>query len=200
MKDLKKHIYLFSIILAFAILSMALFIKNVGEGSDLNSEPSSLTYRELPTIDINYTNYKSLNKIGVLSEHKPDIIHTSMSNYNKEKETVTVIATAYDALCDPVTINGVRYSGCSGITSGGTNVKNTLYHEDGYRIVAADWDYYPKGTLLKIEGFDEVFIVDDKGGAIKGKYRIDVLMRSKEKANQFGVQELEITILERGDV
>lgn len=55
--------------------------------------------------------------------------------------------------------------------------------------VAADTDVLPFGTVLLID--DHEYIVQDRGGAIKGN-RIDVYFESHEEALQFGVQYKEI--------
>ena len=52
--------------------------------------------------------------------------------------------------------------------------------------VAADWDVYPAGTVLYIEGMGE-YIVQDVGGAVNGNH-IDVYFDTHEEAVNFGKQ------------
>ena len=59
--------------------------------------------------------------------------------------------------------------------------------------VAADTNILPFGTVLLID--DKEYIVQDRGGAIKGN-RIDVYFESHEEALQFGVQHKEIFMKE----
>lgn len=59
--------------------------------------------------------------------------------------------------------------------------------------VAADTSVLPFGTVLLID--DHEYIVQDRGGAIKGN-RIDVYFESHEEALQFGVQYKEIFMKE----
>jgi len=101
-------------------------------------------------------------------------------------EWLTVEATAYTAFCN---------SGCIGITYNGTDVRNTIYHPSGHRIIAADLNVLPNGALVEIEGFDELFVVDDIGGAIKGNM-IDILMKTTDEANAWGRRNVKIRIVE----
>ena len=59
--------------------------------------------------------------------------------------------------------------------------------------IAADWDIYPPGTVLYIEGLGE-YTVQDRGGAIKG-LKIDVYFENHEDALQFGRQEVRIKVI-----
>src|SRR5690554_3463635 len=103
----------------------------------------------------------------------------------QKEEWLTFESTAYTAYCD----------GCIGITYNGTDVRDTIYHPSGHRIIAADLSVLPNGALVEIEGFDELFVVDDIGGAIKGN-RIDILMKTTDEANTWGVREVKIRIVE----
>lgn len=103
-----------------------------------------------------------------------------------EFEQITVVATAYVSDC----------KGCIGITKGGTDVRDTIYHDSGYRIIATDPNIIPLGSLVEING--QRFIADDIGGAIKG-HRIDILMESESQALEFGIKEVDVTILRRGE-
>lgn len=59
--------------------------------------------------------------------------------------------------------------------------------------VAADWDVYPAGTVLYIEGMGE-YIVQDVGGAVNGNH-IDIFLSSHEKAVNFGKQTAFVEVL-----
>lgn len=75
-----------------------------------------------------------------------------------------------------------------GITYSGTHVT------EGW-TVAADPDVLPMGTMVSIN--DHVYHVEDIGAAGKGN-TIDIYMGSHESAQDFGVQEVEVFILEGG--
>ena len=61
--------------------------------------------------------------------------------------------------------------------------------------VAADWRLYPPGTRLQIEGFpDDVFVVEDSGGAVRGNI-IDIWFPDLASAEAFGMKTLRVTVL-----
>lgn len=64
------------------------------------------------------------------------------------------------------------------------------------RTIAMD-KRFPFGTLVKIEGFNEVFRVEDRGFKIKGN-RVDVYFDSIEEAIKFGKQKRKIFIIKLG--
>lgn len=74
-----------------------------------------------------------------------------------------------------------------GITASGATV--TPQH-----TIAADWSVLPKGTKVRIEGFENTFVVQDTGGAIKGN-RIDIYMPSYNDCISFGRQKLFVTVV-----
>lgn len=69
-----------------------------------------------------------------------------------------------------------------GITASGVKAKQGV-------TIAADTNVIPFDSTILIDGHE--YIVQDKGGAIKGN-RIDVYFESHEEALQFGVQYKEI--------
>jgi len=64
------------------------------------------------------------------------------------------------------------------------------------RTIAMD-KRFPFGTLVKIEGFNEVFRVEDRGSKIKGN-RIDLYFENVEDAVKFGKQKRKIYIIKLG--
>jgi 3D (Asp-Asp-Asp) domain-containing protein len=65
--------------------------------------------------------------------------------------------------------------------------------------VAADWRLYPPGTRLAIEGFpNDVFVVEDSGGAVRGN-TFDIWFPDLAAARAFGTQKLKVTILAASD-
>ena len=85
-----------------------------------------------------------------------------------------------------------------GITRGGTNMANGNIHTaSGHRIIAADPNVIPFGSIVKVTlQSGEVIIakVDDTGGAIKGKI-IDLSFASKSEAYAFGRQNVQVEII-----
>lgn len=64
------------------------------------------------------------------------------------------------------------------------------------RTIAMD-KIFPFGTLVKIEGFDEVFRVEDRGFKIKGN-RVDVYFEDVDDAIKFGKQKRKIYVIKLG--
>jgi 3D (Asp-Asp-Asp) domain-containing protein len=62
-------------------------------------------------------------------------------------------------------------------------------------LVAVDPNIIPLGTHLRIDGFDEVFVAADTGGAVKGNW-IDIYFPTYSEAARFGIQARQVTILE----
>lgn len=103
--------------------------------------------------------------------------------------TISMLVTAYSP--------DERSCGDSadGITASGYSVWT-----NGMKMVAADTDVLPFGTLVSVPGYDDAGIVPvlDRGGAIKG-HRLDVLYPTHERAVQWGAQRLEVTVWEYVD-
>ena len=75
---------------------------------------------------------------------------------------------------------------------GGMTASGTPTH---WGTVAADWRMYPPGTRLQIEGFpNDVFIVEDSGGAVRGNI-FDVWFPDLATAVAFGTKSLRVTVL-----
>jgi hypothetical protein len=59
--------------------------------------------------------------------------------------------------------------------------------------IAADTAHYPFGTRMYVPGYGWG-VVHDRGGAIKGPDRIDILMKSHGKTEQWGRQRVAVTV------
>lgn len=94
-------------------------------------------------------------------------------------ETISMTATAYTAECD----------GCSGITATGIDIGNN----PDKKVVAVDPDVIPLGSTVYVEGYGEA-IAGDTGGAIKGN-KIDIHVPTKAEASEWGVQTVNVTVL-----
>jgi 3D (Asp-Asp-Asp) domain-containing protein len=98
-------------------------------------------------------------------------------------ETATAKVTAYTKDC----------KGCSGTTRDGTPA------ESHRRILAADPRHYPMGTKVELtfpDGDVKVYTVRDTGGAIKGRGRFDMLVRTERFAREWGVQHIKYRVVE----
>lgn len=81
-------------------------------------------------------------------------------------------------------------------TASGTTLKSTK----GYTSAAADWSKYPLGTKFKIKGMDTTFVVDDYGSALVGTETIDIYHPSRSGMNDWGVRNVDIKVIEKGDL
>ncbi|GGJ82684.1 peptidase M23 [Lentibacillus kapialis] len=102
------------------------------------------------------------------------------SQDNPEGKTMTVTATAYTADCE----------GCSGVTSTGVD----LNANPNKKVIAVDPNVIPLGSKVHVEGYGYATAADI-GGAINGN-KIDVHVPSEAKANQWGVQTVDVTIVD----
>lgn len=100
-------------------------------------------------------------------------------------ESKTMRVSGYAPL-DANAKEGVCYSGDPRITASGSRTTPM-------KTVAADKSI-PFGTRLKIEGFNEMFVVEDRGGKIKGN-RIDICFATQQEALDFGIKKLAVTII-----
>ena len=83
-------------------------------------------------------------------------------------------------------------AGADGGNVGSMTATGTLAH---WGTIAADWRLYPPGTRVQIEGFpNDVFVVEDSGGAVKGNV-FDIWFPDLPTAAAFGTKSLRVTIV-----
>ena len=83
----------------------------------------------------------------------------------------------------------------STVTANGTDVSNTIYSPEGYRIIAVDTNIIPLNSILEVHipGQPPFYAkACDTGSAING-YKIDLLVSSVQEALVYGYQN-EISI------
>ena len=127
------------------------------------------------------------------SDNNNDVTNNSTNNdvhstTNGDAELIEVEATFYTAMCD---------TGCTGTTATGLDVKDTIYTDEGNRIIAVDPSVIPLGSKVKIifeDGTTFTASAEDTGGDIKGQ-RIDVLVESKEVAERLGRQSAAVEVI-----
>ncbi|WP_419893055.1 LysM peptidoglycan-binding domain-containing protein [Oceanobacillus kimchii] len=95
-------------------------------------------------------------------------------------ETISMSATAYTAKCD----------GCSGVTYTGIDLNSN----PNAKVVAVDPNVIPLGSEVYVEGYGYATAADI-GSAINGN-KIDLHVPTKEEANNFGVQQVDVTIVD----
>ncbi len=65
---------------------------------------------------------------------------------------------------------------------------------------AADWSRYPVGTKFRIKQTGRVYEIDDYGSALVGTDTIDVYVPNKSAMRSWGTREVDLEILEWGDL
>ena len=68
------------------------------------------------------------------------------------------------------------------------------------RSAAADWSYYPIGTVFKIKGMPATYIIDDYGSALTGTGTIDLYKPSHAVMNQWGLRQVEVQVIKWGSM
>ena len=66
------------------------------------------------------------------------------------------------------------------------------------RSAAADWSRFPVGTKFRVRETGQVYQVDDYGSALAGTSTIDLYTPTRLEMNHWGVQFVDIDILEWG--
>lgn len=104
---------------------------------------------------------------------------------------------------EKVTINGKEYIGrretfkCTAYTSAPSEGGSLSYTGEKLRDghIAADFKKLPIGTKVYIPYFGKIYTVVDTGSAIKNN-RLDIWMKTRQQALQFGIRNLEVIILQ----
>ena len=134
------------------------------------------------------------DKSAVLSSNKSSnyeqntgSVSTSASSVSSNRTLGSFKVTSY-AIGDGMTP--------STVTANGTNVANTIYSPEGYRIIAVDTSVIPMNTVVRVNMNGQSFLAksSDTGSAIVGN-KIDLLVNSPSEAISNGVQEATIEIV-----
>jgi len=106
------------------------------------------------------------------------------SNYNSDNNNSSNNNSSSQ---DKITINAVAtaYTGYSTTSTGQKPVWGTI---------AVDPRVIPYGTKVYIPQFNQVFVANNCGGAIKGN-KIDIFMNTEKECNNWGRRTIEIQIL-----
>ncbi len=82
---------------------------------------------------------------------------------------------------------------------GSMNAAGTpLRYSDRVRSAAADWAVYPVGTVFRIKGMPQLFVVDDYGSALTGTGTVDIYTPTKAHMNTWGRRNVELTVVQWG--
>ncbi len=82
---------------------------------------------------------------------------------------------------------------------GSMNATGTpLKYSGRVRSAAADWSVYPVGTVFRIKGMPQLYVVDDYGSALTGTGTVDLYKPSHGHMNAWGRRNVELTIVQWG--
>jgi 3D (Asp-Asp-Asp) domain-containing protein len=82
---------------------------------------------------------------------------------------------------------------------GSQNATGTpLRYTDRVRSAAADWAVYPVGTVFRIKGMQQLFVVDDYGSALTGTNTVDIYTPNKDYMAAWGRRNVELTVVQWG--
>ena len=63
--------------------------------------------------------------------------------------------------------------------------------------LAADTRHYPMGTVLYVPGYG-YGVVEDRGGDIRGRHRLDLFYNTHNEARQWGRKKLNVVVFPKG--
>jgi len=185
-------IYLSSLPMKYPILQVAVFISVASLFTSCGSQLETLAKNDIKFLD-NSRSTKTAIAVGEPSSRvilsavgKPKDKH-SMPVYNFRERNRLVRTTAYTCSED----DHLQY--------GNMNATGTkLQFSDKVRSTAADWSFYPVGTLFRIKGMRQLFVVDDYGSALTGTGTIDMYKPSRAMMNRWGRRNVEISVVRWG--
>ena len=132
-----------------------------------------------------YANEVSNTRIETTNQRK--VIDVKRSNIESSK-FITINGKTYQAR--KMKVSATAYT--SSPNEGGAYAYNGEKLKDGH--IAADLRVLPIGTKVYIPKLNKIYTVVDTGSAIKNN-KIDIWMNSYQKAMKWGVQSLEIYVL-----
>jgi 3D (Asp-Asp-Asp) domain-containing protein len=82
---------------------------------------------------------------------------------------------------------------------GNSNATGTpLRYSNRVRSAAADWSFYPVGTVFRISGLPYLYVVDDYGSALAGNATVDIYEPTKDLMRAWGSRNVEMTVVQWG--
>ncbi len=133
-----------------------------------------------------YTTSQPSPTLAQQAAGKPKDKH-GMPYYKASERTRLVRTTAYTCSED----DHIEY--------GSMNAAGTpLRYTDRVRSAAADWAVYPVGTVFRIKGMPQLFVVDDYGSALTGTNTVDIYTPSKAHMGTWGRRNVELTVVQWG--
>lgn len=133
-----------------------------------------------------YTTAQPSPSLAQQAAGKPKDKH-GMAFYKASERNRLVRTTAYTCSED----DHIEYGS---LNAAGTPLRYT----DRVRSAAADWAVYPVGTVFRIKGMKQLFVVDDYGSALTGTNTVDIYTPSKAHMGAWGRRNVELTVVQWG--
>ena len=133
-----------------------------------------------------YTTAQPCPTLAQKAAGKPRDKH-GMPFYKPSERTRLVRTTAYTCSED----DHIEYDS---MNAAGTPLRYT----DRVRSAAADWAVYPVGTVFRIKGMKQLFVVDDYGSALTGTNTVDIYTPCKAHMGAWGRRNVELTVVQWG--
>lgn len=170
----------------FALTALcAVFLASCGNDIALVSKDRALTGATWSR-GTDYTTAAPSAKVFEAGRGKPRDKH-GMPLYSPNERVRFVRTTAYTC------------SESDHLQYGSKNATGTpLKYGNRVRSAAADWSVYPVGTVFKIKGMSQLFVVDDYGSALTGTGTIDIYTPTKSHMGAWGRRNVEISIVQWG--
>ncbi len=155
---------------------------NIVSKGDIKSQGSGIKYSQ----NQNFNVPPPSSALIAAASGKPKDKH-SMPIYSFAERNRVVRTTAYTCSED------------DHICYGSKNATGTdLRYSDRVRSAAADWSFYPVGTVFRVKGMKQLYVVDDYGSALTGTGTIDMYQPSKDLMGQWGRRNIEISVVQWG--
>ncbi len=176
--------------LASAAALVALFLSSCASDSDLRvvSKSRAASYSGssfLARADV-YSTAQPSSTVAESATGKPKDKH-GMPFYSAAERNRLVRTTAY-------TCTESDHLEYGSLNATGTQLRYT----DRVRSAAADWAVYPVGTVFRIKGMSQLFVVDDYGSALTGTNTVDIYTPSKAHMGAWGRRNVELTVVQWG--
>jgi len=138
---------------------------------------TNLTTETIKPEKLTWETKTSEESLPVANQQDTDMDETSAASSDASTEKMTVVATAYSR----------NQPSLTNITASGIDLSQNP------QVIAVDPTVIPLGTKVYVEGYGEA-IAGDTGSAIIGN-RVDLHMDSIDESFNWGIQEVELTIL-----
>jgi len=152
------------------------------------SSCATSSFSFLPSGSTHFTPAAPSAQVLAVAQSKPKDRH-QMPVYRFGERNRLVRTTAYT--CSES--DHLQYGSANAIGS-------TLKYNSRVRSAAADWSFYPLGTVFKIKGHSQLYVVDDYGSALTGTGTIDLYHPSRDMMNLWGRRNVEIVVLRWGSL